>query len=426
MHMYHIGIDWGTQSSKVYTYDDENKSGNLGVMCDSTLFYDKRNDIVGFSDEFLQNIGGGSPDIASNLFSIKRQMIMNPTISFWCGESDDINLTLGASITLSLLALLRKAISDIELSNRENISEVCFSFPNWSPGLDIKHDIALKKFKQAAYLAVTIALNEKYDGLIPHKGIRNKEFQNVINKLLPVPDFPKFDIDKITQLNDKFNDKLSISYLPESLAAGLPYLLHLQYGSNHAFRLLVIDVGAGSTDIGYLTQWRLTKNDAFHMVYFKPAPAINYAGESITKAVARQFNLNSQDAEVKKISLSSLGTLSIEVPYVKDEWIRIISERVRDYICSLPKHILMDRPEPVRIIITGGSGAVPGLQEALKSKVEIGLAINENRPNNCPPRSLTAENISIQLDPNKDTFETGRRSVSIGAGQPSKSKLMFV
>jgi hypothetical protein len=420
--MIYIGIDWGTHSSKVYTFDSRTNTGTLGSIIDSTLYFSKQREIVGISEGF-RNMG--EEDFLPNHFPIKRQMILNPNISFWEGKSDDTNLTLGASITLSLLALLREAIKDIGSENRNKIADICFSFPNWSPELDINHNIAQRKFRQAAYFAVSIAMDGKYDEIIPQNGVSNTVFLELISSLQPSNVFSPLEMDKITQIKDPVDDKLSLSYLPESLAAGIPYLLYLQREANHAYRLLVIDVGAGSTDIGYLTQWRLTKNDPFHMVYFKPAPAISLAGESITEAVAKKFNLTRHEAENRKIELTNLGKLNEQVRYVREEWIPTIAGRVFEYISSLPKHVLMEKPAPVQIIVTGGSGAIPELIQAILEKVEAGLKANGNKPRYCPPSALRAENTEINLYPNIDAFETGRRSVSIGAGQPNKSKLIF-
>ena len=76
--------------------------------------------------------------------------------------------------------------------------------------------------------------------------------------------------------------------------------------------------------------------------------------------------------------------------------------------------------------MTGGSGAEPDLINSILHKVEAGLNANKNKPFNYPASALRAKNPVINLYPQIDSFETGRRSVSIEAEQPLKSKLIFV
>jgi len=423
--MVHIGIDWGTQSSKSYIFDEGSGGPVLGPIIESALHHDTQQDMIFFSKAKIPMEEITQPGRFEKSYPIKRQMIDNPNVSLWEGVMDDTNLTLGASIVFSLVAILRSAIAAAAIIDRTVIKEICFSFPNWSPSLDTGHDRSFRKFRQAARVAIQIATDGRYDHIDPQSGVHIPTFSGVVNALRTAWEPNPLTIDKVTQLSDTLDIGISVNYLPESMASGFPYLLKLQSGHEYAFRLLVVDVGAGSTDIGYMIQNRKGPKDPFYIVYFKPAPALNIAGIAITNNVSRVFGINSEEAEDRKIELSTTNRLSQAIPYVAQEWIPAIANTARDYVASLRHHVLMDKREPVNVILTGGSSAVPGLLEEVLVKVEQGLGANPKKGSNSPRVALTARHANIAILPGIDVFETGRRSVSVGAGQPNKSRMIF-
>jgi hypothetical protein len=85
-------------------------------------------------------------------------------------------------------------------------------------------------------------------------------------------------------------DNVKWSYLVESCAAGLPYLRDIiqdieeaaPAGRQGLGKLLIIDVGAGSTDVGYMLR---TIGTAENLFYFPPAATFEVAGNALTKAL---------------------------------------------------------------------------------------------------------------------------------------------
>lgn len=83
------------------------------------------------------------------------------------------------------------------------------------------------------------------------------------------------------------HDILKWRYLVESCAAGLPYLrtivLNSPPGVPGLGKLLVVDVGAGSTDIGYMLRTISVNSSSENLLYFTPAPTCPIAGNKLTE-----------------------------------------------------------------------------------------------------------------------------------------------
>lgn len=97
-----------------------------------------------------------------------------------------------------------------------------------------------------------------------------------------------FGIETIMQVSFTSQDgKLRWGFITESGAAGLPYLRAMDIedvpGAHGLAKLLVIDVGAGSTDIGYMLRVRHRETRKEKLYYFTPASSFPVAGNELTK-----------------------------------------------------------------------------------------------------------------------------------------------
>lgn len=157
----------------------------------------------------------------------------------------------------------------------------------------------------------------------------------------------------------------------------MPYLRHIELqsplGLQGLGKLLVVDVGAGSTDIGYMLRTiNLKKKE--NLFYFTPAETLRVAGDELTGKIRDYHltggkNITFQEAEAFKITKIDDW---IDKPFVNN-WRNTISEYVKQYIVVVPDERWLQADVPLQIIITGGSGFVPGLTDEIKLKVSEGL-----------------------------------------------------
>lgn len=417
-----IGIDWGTHSSKWSRSNSAGKS-SVGKLYSSTLAFNP------VKKEVMFPKGEAEPRQTHPGLSyaerLKRKIIEDPLAPFWEGCRSDSGMSLGASVTFSLCSLLRAAWDNMPVAERREIGEVAFSFPNWSLNEHEQNVQALHNFRSAALTAVKMFFANPEETPRLGEFTSKSSLEELISRYrMEPPD--RFPVERVEamDLSDKVGD-ITTTYIMESIAAGLPYLARLNSQGNQVRRLLVVDAGAGSTDIGYLCTWRTKPHEDFYFLFFPPAPTCGLAGEVITSQLARKERISPQQAELEKIALAHSGRLLTKLPYISQEWIPNLSSRVSDYLITLERHALMRMPVPVNVILTGGSGAIPGLSGAVVSQAEEGLASNRNEPGARPPAAVRPVQEQIQLGLGLDEFETGRMAVSLGACWPEKKRLLF-
>src|SRR5260370_14643603 len=115
------------------------------------------------------------------------------------------------------------------------------------------------------------------------------------------------------------NGGISWRLAPESSAAGFPQLLRLlmpveeaKKTQDHWVKLLVIDIGAGSTDAGYFISSRTFSGDLL-LQYLRPAVTLDYAGERLTEMLKEHY-LRYKNRE---ITIQEAETIKLIAP---DEW----------------------------------------------------------------------------------------------------------
>jgi hypothetical protein len=220
----------------------------------------------------------------------------------------------------------------------------------------------------------------------------------------------------------------------ESCAAGFPKLERLlpdpadaTKTEDHWVKLLVVDVGAGSTDVGYLVSSRNRAGQLFFN-YLRPAPTLEWAGEKLTEMV-RDYYRNKgrpmvpEEAEFRKLYAPDEWK---NEEFVK-EWTRRIANHAAEYIVSVPDTARL--PEPaipgLRIVLTGGSGVIRDLDLDVQVENAVKEALLKRRsdvPSNVVARTKT---VNLNLDWPKDPVDQGRRAVSIGAGKKTFGDMRY-
>lgn len=406
-----IGIDWGTHSSKFSVHGDKAQA----LILSSTLF--RSGSFLTFPDV------DKSPASSAGVLSprLKKVIVDDPHTSFWIGRRTDTGMSLGHSVVFSLAALLGGVLERAKLLPAD-INEITFSLPNWS--IAREHQSAFRKFKSAAKVAVSLLHSAPEALPIPGKPTEIKAFETAVQPFLPAEceDF----MDSTHDAEDRIVvNGLPVNFMPESVVAGLPYLDLIERSSHRQVRrFLIVDVGAGSTDIGYMALWRESASEPFYYVVFPPAPTSPYAGENLTRRLAEKNGGDLLSAEEVKLNCAKDGRLTKELPYIDHEWIPEISRISGEYLAGLGKHSLQKMLVPLTIILTGGSSVVGGLDNAIMKSAEEGMLRN-------PHFRGSREGVALRATLNPERFsknsaaEEGRLAVAIGASLPNKSKLVL-
>lgn len=194
----------------------------------------------------------------------------------------------------------------------------------------------------------------------------------------------------------------------------------------HWVKLLVVDVGAGSTDTGYFVSSRTVENHELVLNYLPPARTLDFAGERLTEMLREHYfrehrrDLSIEEAEVMKVSAPEKWNGQ---QFVK-EWRERIARSVADYIFHVPDELRLGEPAipgGLKIVLTGGSGVVLGLDSAVKKAVVDALAMR-GVPGNVASRTQLIEFRARSIS---DRVDAARRAVSVGEGQPDFALLAY-
>lgn len=424
-----LGVDWGTHSSK-WVCSFENGETLTGKIHSSTL--------VRVDNDLIFPEGDKIPDGGEKIDSLKGTIIRDPMgQSFWDADRADTNSTLGEAVSFSFCCLLcditRELSEEKGLSLTPDISiEIGFSLPNWLRDLDKKSKAALVHFQQAVNISCWI-YRQTYgrDLPIPGKPFPIKDWKLIIKnarKNCMLGDAPVL----VKELTEKVYslDTLKWGYLVESCAAGLPYLRSITTlmekdsppGLQGLGKLLVVDVGAGSTDVGYMLR-TISLKKRENLFYFTPAGTFGIAGNELTERVWEYFQqqgrrLTREDAEVRKLSDSKWYNLEFA-----NEWRQQIRRHVREYVRGIPDGRWLPIDVPLQIVVTGGSGVVSGLRDEIKKGVRDGLKDRGVQERAVGRAILISEKLPVWGFAQE--AEYGRRAVSIGAADTNKPALKY-
>jgi len=317
-----VGIDWGTHSSK-WWYVAQTSTGKriepsqLPSVIDSTIYRTASNLTI------HRERARKRPEVADA--RLKRLLLKDPQgASYWEATREGIGISLGEAATLTIGCMFGDMFQSLKEATLRIDStaeiEVRFSLPNWI-GNDSEHAAARRRMYQTSVVSVAL-VKSLGQGKLPILGtkINISEWREMIKALRHDAEVCKLLENNPSDFGNMVEDEYSLGTFKwrlaaESSAAGFIPLGHLladvpkgAKSQKHWVKLLVIDVGAGSTDAGYFISSRRLDDGELLLNYLPPARTFDYAGEQLTEMLqdfyVREHNrdLSIEEAEIMKVS----------------------------------------------------------------------------------------------------------------------------
>ena len=288
------GIDWGTNSSKwVCRLGDRSLFGKIHS---STLIC-RENALIFPDSEDVPDVDGARID------SLKRVLIMDPLgQSFWDANRQDTHSSLGDAVCFSFCSLICAII--LELKNQavsfsqEMDINIGFSCPNWLSHHDKKFQVAFSHFRQAAEIACHIFKNKRFAELpVPGRPYPIDKWKQIVRAAKEGCEEAETQIEMQDLIHAGSLGNLRWGFLVESCGAGLPYLRQITTdiegqappGLSGLGKLLVIDVGAGSTDVCYMLRSITRESEQEQLSCFPPATICDIAGNTLTDKLQQHY-----------------------------------------------------------------------------------------------------------------------------------------
>ncbi|HYX72853.1 MAG TPA: hypothetical protein VE732_08780 [Nitrososphaera sp.] len=375
-----IGIDWGTHSSK-WTWsflesDSQLTSGQFFRILRSDVRLDNNQRIFLSTEE--------PPSGSIFEFSLKGTLIRDPYGSFWEGHRRRSKLSLGELVSFSLWFLLGEAYESLcsRTGIEPDIVDVRFSLPNWV-GSD-NAAAARSSYEQAARVACQIFVKERR-GWSRESTPSREEWHSTVEAVLAelgISDDAEVivatkDFAALLQHTFIVAPGVSFRFVAESSAVGLTGLRDVEaYLEGHKYlrKILVVDVGAGSTDIGYVLR-TIPQGAGEALIQLPPANTCRFAGEELSRSIVEIYRSRGDritDAEAELIKTMGEDKDWLNHPAV-DEWRSRIADHVLSYVSALPDQRWLPEEPALQILITGGSGVVIGLGEKILEAAKKGL-----------------------------------------------------
>jgi hypothetical protein len=372
-----IGVDWGTHSSKWnwMSGEDSFDRGEFNIL-PSDVQLDANSDRIFLSPD---------PPSEDSVFEsgIKGTLIRDPYGPFWIGPRRQVKLTLGELVCFSLWSLLSEAYQNLSEkgSTEPREIEVRFSLPNWV-GLTGAAE-ARSKYEQAARVACYMFVQDRAAWLQRPSPSRSEWQAAVCGALRELQLSDDLEVDRTgfrsaIQKNFKVDDCISFRFVAESSAAGLTGLREFEGDSSrprYLRKILVVDVGAGSTDIGYVLRTIPVVGANEVLVQLPPANTCSIAGKALTESIVKIYRARGERigfGEAERRKTAGGGGDWLPDPSVT-EWKRGIAEQVETYVADIADERWLPYEPSLHVLITGGSGVVIGLREEILTAVKNGL-----------------------------------------------------
>lgn len=424
-----IGIDWGTHSSKwTWTCLESDSAkvlqGPYKILRSEVCLENGTNRI--FLDTDAPRAG------SVYISSVKGKLIKNPDQPFWGGLQKRIWLSLGELVSFSLWFLLGEVYQNLytTVGRQPEEVDVRFSLPNW---VDIAEGaVGRACYKQAAKVACHIFANER-DGWSCNSRPLREQWQRAVQgalRTLNISDDSEIDADHhgfrtMLRRPHDIGKGIKFRFVAESSAAGLTGLRAAEEEEKKFLRkILVVDVGAGSTDIGYVIRSPLRQESGANeaLCQLPPANTCQIAGEDLTRRIVEIYRSRGQDIgfdEAERRKTVGEDKEWLIYPAVQ-EWVRGIAEHVQRYVIDIPDYSWLPELPGLLVLITGGSGVVAGLREEMLSATARGLrqrGISADVINATSPMILNLEGPAAR--------DANRLAVALGAASEDLPKLNY-
>ena len=421
-----LGIDWGTHSSKWACYEATRKA----YVPEFPLY---SSDLLS-KDGFL-TFGTTLVSDDDGVRGLKGVLINDPLGgSFWESQRQDTNTSLGEAVSFSLCCLLTDAFRKVEIDEQLSHGPVDlgFSFPNWLVDTGRKFAAASVNFRQAVAVAVELATTIKPSDL-PQAGERFsiKTWREFVSGIRDgaTANVSALSIETITQTSFNSSDgRFRWGFITESGAAGLPYVRAMRIedvpGAHGLAKVLVVDVGAGSTDVGYMLRVRHRETRKEKLYYFRPAFSFPVAGNELTRELVNHYRAMNQpitqtEAEARKLQQTSWNKLAFV-----DIWRTRIAQHVGEYVSGVPDNRWLPLPVTLNIVVTGGSGLVPGLKDSIKTAVLEALKSRSVERKTLDKLVVPGEHLPTLRF--RTEAEYARRAVCLGASDADRPGCTYI
>jgi hypothetical protein len=425
------GIDWGTHSSKwAFFRGQDHTAPVVGPIRNSNLL--RQDNRLTFSPPSNLHL--------KTIHSIKKRIISDPASPFWDGLRLDTQTTIGEAVAFSLVNLLKDLAAELTRRGIQRGSEtpwdIGFSLPNWVEQEDEVQRMALRHFHQAVMVALAIFAHNEL-GKLPNPGepFSIDQWRSLVAVF--VEDFESshsagwgdgeqgISAETLARKDTYHVGPFRCSYIVESCAAGLPYLKAMgdprEDDTPKIRKLLVVDVGAGSTDIGYMLRTISPVDRQWVMNYFTPGNTHGLAGDDLTERIQRGlWDAGRRDVNFEEAQTEKERGVGGDWPATLD-WIRGIARHGADYIRVIDDTVRLPYDPPLEIILTGGSGpSIPNLAQEIRRQVVE--ALQARGFGQIAGRTDVASVVLPEYGLS-DAIAYARQIVSLGAADPEKPRL---
>ena len=428
------GIDWGTHSSKwAFFRGQDHTVPVVGPIRNSNLL--RQDNRLTFSPESDLRL--------KTIHSVKKRIIDDPASAFWDGLRSDTQTTIGEAVAFSLVNLLKDLAT--ELTKRgtprgpEAPWEIGFSLPNWVEQDDEVQRTALKHFHQAVMVALAIFSHVVLGTLSnPGEPFSIEQWRSLVVGF--VGDLESSDsavwgdgeqgisAETLARKDTYHIGPFRCSYIVESCAAGLPYLKAMgdprEDDTPKIRKLLVVDVGAGSTDIGYMLRTVSPADHQWVMNYFTPGNTHGLAGDDLTERIRRGLrDAGRSDVSFEEAQAEKERGVGSDWPATLD-WIRGIARHSADYVRVIDDTVRLPYDPPLEIILTGGSGpSILNLAQEIRRQVVE--ALQARGFGQIAARTDIASVVLPEYGLG-GAIAYARQIVSLGAADPEKPRLSHI
>jgi len=419
-----IGVDWGTHSSKWnWMFGDEYFNRGEFNILPSDVYLDPSSDRIFLSSDLPR----GDFIFESG---IKGTLIRDPYGPFWTGPRRQVKLTLGELVSFSLWSLLSEVYESLQRNNSTEPSqiEVRFSLPNWVGVAGAAE--ARSKYEQAARVACYIFMEDRKAWMERPSPSRDEWKEIVRNVLSELNVSDDTEVDKSgfqSAIQKKFDviDQISFRFVAESSAAGLTGLREFEAEldrGRHLRKILVVDIGAGSTDIGYVLRTIAAVGANEVLVQLPPANTCEVAGKALTESIVKIYGVRGERIgfdEAERRKLSGGEDVWLDDPSVK-EWKRRIAEPVETYVNELGDERWLPYEPSLHVLVTGGASVVKGLKAEILAAVKRGL---EQR--NVDSKVIDGTSLMTLDSSGRFANDVNRLAVALGAASEELPRLSY-